>query len=172
MKNFINNYLKEIEETASLLNKDVIQKIIFFLKKTKKNKGRIFFLGVGGGSGNATHAVNDFRKIANFECYSPSDNSSELTARINDDGWDSTYKNWLLTSNISKNDSIFISPSINVHLTIFHQFQYQPNNIYNLGVYQMVVLLNLNPIYPILFQQKDHKYHNPFFLFLFGSNVP
>ena len=108
MKNFINNYLKEIEETASLLNKDVIQKIIFFLKKTKKNKGRIFFLGVGGRSGNATHAVNDFRKIANFECYSPSDNSSELTARINDDGWDSTYKNWLLTSNISKNDSIFI----------------------------------------------------------------
>ena len=108
MNNFIKTYLKEIQKSCSLLNQDMISQIISKLKKVKRNNGRIFFLGIGGGAGNATHAVNDFRKIANIECYTPSDNVSELTARINDDGWSSSYKEWLLTSKLSKNDIIFI----------------------------------------------------------------
>ncbi len=70
--------------------------------------GRVFFLGVGGGAGHAGHAVNDFRKIAAIECYSPSDNVSELTARINDDGWDSCYANWLKGSRLSERDALFV----------------------------------------------------------------
>ena len=108
MNNFIKTNLKEIQKSCSLLNQDMISQIISKLKKVKRNNGRIFFLGIGGGAGNATHAVNDFRKIANIECYTPSDNVSELTARINDDGWSSSYKEWLLTSKLSKNDIIFI----------------------------------------------------------------
>ena len=108
MDNFIENFLLETQTTSSLLNKKVILNIINALKKIKKKKGRIFFLGVGGGAGNASHAVNDFRKIVGIECYSPSDNVSELTARINDEGWDSSYKEWLITSNLSNDDALFI----------------------------------------------------------------
>ena len=79
-----------------------------FFKETKKKKGRLFFLGVGGSAGNASHAVNDFRKILKIESYSPVDNVSELTARINDDGWNNSYKDWLISSNFSKNDALFI----------------------------------------------------------------
>ena len=67
-----------------------------------------YFLGSGGGAGHASHAVNDFRKIANIESYSPSDNVSELTARINDDGWDSAYSNWLKVSKFSSKDALFV----------------------------------------------------------------
>jgi len=108
MDNFVENFLLETQTTSSLLNKKVILNIINALKKIKKKKGRIFFLGVGGGAGNASHAVNDFRKIVGIECYSPSDNVSELTARINDEGWDSSYKEWLITSNLSNDDALFI----------------------------------------------------------------
>jgi len=108
MDNFIENFLLETQTTSSLLNKKVILNIINALKKIKKKKGRIFFLGVGGGAGNASHAVNDFRKIVGIECYSPSDNVSELTARINDEGWNSSYKEWLITSNLSNDDALFI----------------------------------------------------------------
>ena len=108
MNNFVETYLKEIKESCSLLDKDMINQIVSKLKKVKENSGRIFFIGVGGGAGNATHAVNDFRKIADIECYTPSDNISELTARINDDGWSTSYKEWLLTSKLSKNDIIFV----------------------------------------------------------------
>jgi len=108
MDNFVENFLLETQTTSSLLNKKVILNIINALKKIKKKKGRIFFLGVGGGAGNASHAVNDFRKIVGIECYSPSDNVSELTARINDEGWNSSYKEWLITSNLSNDDALFI----------------------------------------------------------------
>ena len=108
MDKFIENFLLETQITSSLLNKKVILNIINALKKIKKKKGRIFFLGVGGGAGNASHAVNDFRKIVGIECYSPSDNVSELTARINDEGWNTSYKEWLITSNLSKDDALFI----------------------------------------------------------------
>ena len=73
----------------------------------KKKWGRIFFLGVGGSAGNCSHAVNDFRKLANIECYTPTDNSSELTARINDEGWDSSFSNWLKVSKLKPQDCLF-----------------------------------------------------------------
>ena len=108
MDKFIKNYLSITNNVLSLVNQKIIKDIISSLKKLKKRKGRIFFLGVGGGAGNASHAVNDFRKICEIECYTPSDNVSELTARINDDGWESSYKEWLKVSNLSKNDALFI----------------------------------------------------------------
>ena len=69
---------------------------------------KIFFLGIGGGAGNCSHAVNDFRKLCGIECYAPTDNVSELTARINDEGWDTSYVNWLKVSKFNKKDVIFI----------------------------------------------------------------
>ena len=77
------------------------------INNIKKN-GRIFFLGVGGSAGNCSHAVNDFRKLCNIECYSPIDNVSELTARINDEGWNTSMKEWLKVSRIRNTDAIFI----------------------------------------------------------------
>ena len=74
----------------------------------QKKKGRIFFLGVGGSAANSSHAVNDFRKLCNIESYTPTDNVSELTARINDEGWDTSLSNWLKVSKLNKNDAIFI----------------------------------------------------------------
>ncbi|MFA4837327.1 MAG: SIS domain-containing protein [Dehalococcoidia bacterium] len=74
----------------------------------RENKGRLFFLGVGGGAANASHAVNDFRKIAGIESYSPCDNVSELTARTNDDGWERVFVEWLKGSKLNKNDGVFV----------------------------------------------------------------
>ena len=82
--------------------------LYFELKKIKNNKGRIFFLGVGGSAGNCSHAVNDFRKLCNIESYTPIDNVSELTARINDEGWESSFVNWLKVSKFKKKDALFI----------------------------------------------------------------
>ena len=70
--------------------------------------GRLFILGVGGSAGNASHAVNDFRKIAGFEAYAPTDNVSELTARINDDGWDTSFANWLKGSRLAARDAVLV----------------------------------------------------------------
>lgn len=78
------------------------------LVEIREKNGKLFFLGVGGGAGNATYAVNDFRKIAGFEAYTPTDNVSELTARVNDEGWETVFVNWLKVSNLSSNDGIFI----------------------------------------------------------------
>ena len=78
------------------------------MEDIKNNNGRIFFLGVGGSAGNASHAVNDFRKILGIECYAPTDNISELTARVNDEGWDTVFSEWLKVSNLSHNDLVFI----------------------------------------------------------------
>lgn len=74
----------------------------------RSHKGRVFFLGVGGGAAHASHAVNDFRKIAGIECYAPSDNVAELTARTNDDGWESCYANWLRVSRLHERDAVFV----------------------------------------------------------------
>jgi D-sedoheptulose 7-phosphate isomerase len=104
----IKNFLSEFNYSLNSLNLDKIDKIAKMLNQIRTNKGRVFFLGVGGSAGNATHAVNDFRKLCNIECYAPTDNVSELTARINDEGWDSSFKNWLITSNFNKRDGIFI----------------------------------------------------------------
>ena len=108
MKNFSKNHLMEAKSIIEKLDINKIEKIASIIQKIKLNRGRIFFIGVGGSAANASHAVNDFRKIAGIECYAPSDNVSELTARINDEGWDSAYLNWLKTSNLNSKDLIFV----------------------------------------------------------------
>jgi len=107
-KDYIHNYLADVNKIVNLIDKDMINKAADILVETKKRKGRIFTLGVGGGAGNASHAVNDFRKIAGIESYAPTDNVSELTSRVNDEGWDTVFVNWLKVSKLNKNDCIFI----------------------------------------------------------------
>ena len=104
----VNKYFKLIPKLIDKIDLSQIEKAISHLKKVKKNKGRIFFIGVGGSAGNCSHAVNDFRKICNIESYTPTDNVSELTARINDDGWNSSFKKWLEISNLNSKDILFI----------------------------------------------------------------
>ena len=104
----ISNYFKDIANISNLIDKDKIQSLALSIYQTKKKGGRIFFLGVGGSAGNCSHAVNDFRKICNVESYCPSDNVSELTARINDDGWETSFANWLKISKLNSKDSLFI----------------------------------------------------------------
>jgi len=108
MKDYIHSYLADASKIINLIDKDMINKAVDILVETKKRKGRIFTLGVGGGAGNASHAVNDFRKIAGIESYAPTDNVSELTSRVNDEGWDTVFVNWLKVSKLNKNDCIFI----------------------------------------------------------------
>ena len=105
---YVDDYLAEVKDVASLLNRAAIEKAIDILIDIREKKGRLFFLGVGGGAGNASHAVNDFRKIAGIESYSPTDNVSELTARINDDGWETSFAAWLKGSNINEKDGVFV----------------------------------------------------------------
>ena len=108
MCKFIKNFFHGAEVISRKVNIIDIKKIVELIKKIKLQKGRLFFLGVGGSAANCSHAVNDFRKLCNIESYSPVDNVSELTARINDDGWDSSYENWLKVFNLKKNDGIFV----------------------------------------------------------------
>ena len=105
---FITNYLKEVKTILDKLDKSEIKKLIDLIKITREKNGRIFFLGVGGSAANASHAVNDFRKLAGIECYAPTDNISELTARTNDEGWNTVFKSWLVISKLKKNDLLFI----------------------------------------------------------------
>ena len=102
------NYFANIDRLSSNINKDQIENLATTIAKIRNNKGRLFFLGVGGSAGNCSHAVNDFRKICEIECYAATDNVSELTARINDDGWESVFANWLMISNLNSKDAIFI----------------------------------------------------------------
>src|SRR5258706_6526482 len=92
---FIKNYIKGAQDALSLLEHSDVEKTIRELAKVKKRKGRLFLLGVGGSAANCSHAVNDFRKIAHIETYTPVDNVSELTARTNDEGWDTIFLHWL-----------------------------------------------------------------------------
>jgi len=108
MKNHIKNYFQQTQKTINKIDLKKIEKLVISISDIKQNKGRIFFLGVGGSAGNCSHAVNDFRKLCDIECYAPTDNVSELTARINDDGWDTSILNWLKVSKISEKDAIFI----------------------------------------------------------------
>jgi D-sedoheptulose 7-phosphate isomerase len=104
----INDFLKSATQIIETLDRGRCGQMIELLVDVRSRGGRLFFIGSGGGAGHASHAVNDFRKIAGIECYSPTDNVSELTARINDDGWDSSYANWLKTSRINANDALFV----------------------------------------------------------------
>jgi len=108
MENYTDKYLSEAIKIIQLVDKNSIDNAIELLSDVKKAGGRIFFLGVGGSAANASHAVNDFRKIAGIESYAPTDNVSELTARTNDDGWESVFVNWLAGSKLNSNDCIFI----------------------------------------------------------------
>ncbi|MGA7523679.1 MAG: sugar isomerase [Acidobacteriaceae bacterium] len=108
MNDYTLNYLSEVGRIASCLDADVIDRMIELLVEIRAQEGRLFFLGVGGGAGHAGHAVNDFRKIAGIESYAPTDNVSELTARINDEGWDSSYAQWLRGSRLSRRDAVFV----------------------------------------------------------------
>ncbi len=105
---YIKTYLDQTSKIALMLDQDQILQAVNILKNTRQNKGRLFILGVGGSAGNASHAVNDFRKIAGIEAYTPTDNVSELTARVNDDGWDSVFSSWLKVSNFNSKDVLMI----------------------------------------------------------------
>jgi D-sedoheptulose 7-phosphate isomerase len=105
---FINQFLKETAETAARLDQSAIERIIAILASTKAQGGRLFILGVGGSAGNASHAVNDFRKIVGIEAYSPTDNVSELTARTNDEGWSTVFVEWLKVSRLKPIDTILV----------------------------------------------------------------
>jgi D-sedoheptulose 7-phosphate isomerase len=108
MTNYTERFLDEVQTITRLLDREKVEEMVSHLVEVRENGGRVFFLGVGGGAGHASHAVNDFRKIAGIECYAPSDNVSELTARINDDGWESCYANWLRGSRIHARDAVFV----------------------------------------------------------------
>ena len=105
---FSKNYFNGVESIAQKIDFDLIEKLISQLAKIKKKNGRIFFIGVGGSAGNCSHAVNDFRKLCNIESYAPTDNVSELTARINDEGWKGSFVGWLKVSKLNSKDCIFI----------------------------------------------------------------
>lgn len=105
---YIDKYLSQAAKITELVDRNAIKKMVDILIEVRKVSGRLFILGVGGGAGNAGHAVNDFRKIAGIESYSPTDNVSELTARVNDDGWDSSFVNWLKGSRINSKDCVFV----------------------------------------------------------------
>lgn len=107
-KNFIASYFKKISYIANEINLKEIEAAVKILLTIKKKNSRIFFLGVGGSAANCSHAVNDFRKLCKIESYNPMDNVSELTARINDEGWNSSLVEWLKISNLKKSDAIFI----------------------------------------------------------------
>ena len=105
---YANDYLREAKSITGLIDPNAVEKMVDIILNIRENKGRLFFLGVGGGAGNASHAVNDFRKIAGIESYSPTDHVSELTARINDDGWESSFAAWLKGSNLNSGDGVFV----------------------------------------------------------------
>ena len=105
---FTKNFLNSISSICSLFDYNKIDNLVLELVKIKKKSGRIFFLGVGGSAGNCSHAVNDFRKLCEIECYTPTDNVCEITARTNDEGWKSTFIEWLKISNLNKKDCIFV----------------------------------------------------------------
>jgi len=106
--NYIEQYFKEAKSILGNIKIDQIRLMVDLLINVKVSGGRLFILGVGGGAGHASHAVNDFRKICGIESYAPTDNVSELTARVNDDGWNTAYVNWLKGSKILENDMIFV----------------------------------------------------------------
>jgi D-sedoheptulose 7-phosphate isomerase len=101
-------YLHEAAEIIRRLDTTAIERVASLLAQVKADGGRLFFLGVGGSAANCAHAVNDFRKIVGIECYAPTDNVAELTARTNDDGWASVFSEWLKVSRLSPRDALFI----------------------------------------------------------------
>ena len=106
--NYITQHMAEAAQVLQKLDLDSIEQMIDILAETRKSGGRLFILGVGGSAANASHAVNDFRKICGMEAYAPTDNVSELTARTNDEGWESVFVEWLKGSRLNEIDCILI----------------------------------------------------------------
>ncbi|HEY2042850.1 MAG TPA: SIS domain-containing protein [Jatrophihabitans sp.] len=123
-------YLDEVVRVASSIDPIQLEQMAAGLARVREGGGRLFIIGVGGGAGHASHAVNDFRKICHLESYTPTDNVSELTARVNDDGWDTTFEAWLATSRIGDRDAMLVfsvgggsrehSISMNIVLAVEH----------------------------------------------------
>ncbi|NKB57509.1 MAG: SIS domain-containing protein [Alphaproteobacteria bacterium] len=107
-KRHADDYFREVAEIARLIDRTAIEQLAEGLVTLRDNGGRLFVLGVGGGAGNAGHAVNDFRKLCGIEAYAPTDNVSELTARTNDEGWETVFAAWLDGSNASERDAVFV----------------------------------------------------------------
>src|SRR5918911_3803276 len=105
---YVDRYLDEVASVAQQLDRAAIEQTVQLLSDLRTRGGRLFIVGVGGSAGNASHAVNDFRKIAHVEAYAPTDNVSELTARINDDGWESSFANWLAGSRLGPRDAVCV----------------------------------------------------------------
>lgn len=127
---FAQRYLDEARQIIDRLDIGPIDRMTQFLAELRADGGRLFIIGVGGGAGHASHAVNDFRKIAGIEAYSPSDNVSELTARTNDEGWETSYAAWLKVSRLSSRDMVFVFSvgggdlKRNISANIVHAVQY------------------------------------------------
>ena len=101
-------YLAQATEIAATIDHELIERIVAELERLRARGGRLFLLGVGGSAANCSHAVNDFRKLAGIEAYTPVDNVSELTARTNDEGWDTVFDSWLRTSKACEKDAVFV----------------------------------------------------------------
>ena len=106
--NFSKNFLEQNIKSIQKIDHGIIEKIVKIFSDCKKKEGRLFFIGVGGSAAHCSHSVNDFRKLCNIQSFTPTDNISELTARINDEGWDNSFKNYLIASKISKKDVLVI----------------------------------------------------------------
>ncbi len=104
----VQTYFQEVVKVAQQIDLAAIEKLATELKALREREGRLFFLGVGGSAGNCGHAVNDFRKLCGIEAYAPTDNVSELTARTNDEGWDTVFAAWLRTSRANSKDAVFV----------------------------------------------------------------
>jgi D-sedoheptulose 7-phosphate isomerase len=105
---YARQHLQEAARIIELLDANAIEQVVVALADVRARGGRLFFLGVGGSSANCSHAVNDFRKLAGFEAYAPTDNVSELTARTNDEGWDTVFEAWLTGSRLRREDGVFV----------------------------------------------------------------
>ncbi len=108
MSSFADDYLAETTEIVAALDRDAIESVASGLAAVREGGGRLFILGVGGSAGHASHAVNDFRKLCAVEAYAPTDNVSELTARVNDEGWDTTFSEWLKGSRLGERDALLV----------------------------------------------------------------
>jgi D-sedoheptulose 7-phosphate isomerase len=108
LSNFVVRFLDEARQVLEALDRDAMTRMVEIVRETRDQGGRLFILGVGGSAANASHAVNDFRKIVGIETYAPTDNVSELTARTNDDGWPTIFSNWLRVSRLNERDLLFV----------------------------------------------------------------
>src|SRR5436305_11589889 len=108
MSDFTRSYLAEAVATLQQIDPDTIEAVVSIIEDVRSNGGRVFFLGIGGSAANASHAVNDFRKIAEIEAYAPTDNVAELTARTNDDGWETAFAQWLRGSRLTDKEVVFV----------------------------------------------------------------